>query len=108
MRRSRMFPSENCHGVWSSASACARLNGRSRMKMLTAIFTLGALTVSASALAADYPVRPVRFIVPFPPGGGVDIVARTLAEKLTVPLHQTIVIDNKPGGGTTIGTEAAA
>src|SRR3954471_939541 len=77
-------------------------------KLPVALMAAGAIVLSTSALAADYPVRPLRFIVPFPPGGGVDIVARTLGEKMSGPLRQTIVIDNKPGGGTTIGTEAAA
>src|ERR1051325_11869548 len=58
--------------------------------------------------AAQYPAKPLRFIVPFPPGGGVDIVARALGEKLGPRLGQSIVIENKPGGGTTIGTDAAA
>jgi tripartite-type tricarboxylate transporter receptor subunit TctC len=60
------------------------------------------------ALAQPYPARPVRFIAPFPPGGGVDIVARALGEKLSPRLGQPVVIENKPGAGTTIGTEAAA
>src|SRR3954468_19035392 len=57
---------------------------------------------------AQYPVRAIKFIVPFPPGGGVDIVARALGEKLSPRLGQPIVIDNKPGAGMTIGTDAAA
>ena len=61
-----------------------------------------------AALAQPYPSKPIRFVVPFPPGGGVDIVARAIGEKLSPRLGQPIVIDNKPGAGTTIGTDAAA
>lgn len=61
-----------------------------------------------AAYAQSYPARPIRFVVPFPPGGGVDIVARSVGEKLSQRLGQPIVIDNKPGAGTTIGTDAAA
>ncbi|MGQ0511231.1 MAG: Bug family tripartite tricarboxylate transporter substrate binding protein [Betaproteobacteria bacterium] len=60
------------------------------------------------AVAQSYPARAVRFVVPFPPGGGVDIVARSIGEKLSQRLGQPVVIDNKPGAGTTIGTDAAA
>src|SRR3954467_2332965 len=60
------------------------------------------------AQAQLYPSRAVRFIVPFPPGGGVDIVARAVGEKLSPRLGQPVVIENKPGGGTTIGTAAVA
>ena len=73
--------------------------------LLAAIWILALIAPPA---AAQYPARPMRFIVPFPPGGGVDIVARTVAEKLSPRLGQPIVIDNRPGAGTTIGTEIAA
>jgi tripartite-type tricarboxylate transporter receptor subunit TctC len=53
-------------------------------------------------------VKPIRFIAPFPPGGGVDIVARAMGEKLSPRLGQPIVIENKPGAGMTIGTDLAA
>src|SRR5258706_1577651 len=66
------------------------------------------LIASGIAQSQQYPLRPIRFIVPFPPGGGVDIVARALGDKLAPRLGQPVVIDNKPGAGTTIGTAAAA
>ena len=58
--------------------------------------------------AKSYPAKPVRFIVPFAPGGGVDIVARAAATKLSELTSQQFIIDNRGGGGTVIGTELAA
>src|SRR5262249_52159910 len=70
---------------------------------------LAALLLAASAASAQsYPSRAVKFVGPFPPGGGVDIVARALGEKLAPRLGQPVVIENKPGGGTIIGTDAVA
>ena len=66
------------------------------------------LALAALPAAAQYPTKPIRFIAPFPPGGGVDIVARTVGEKLGARLGQTIVIDNRPGAGATLGTALAA
>jgi tripartite-type tricarboxylate transporter receptor subunit TctC len=64
--------------------------------------------VATPAIAQQYPVRPVRLIAPFPPGGGVDIVARTVGEKLGARLGQNVVVDNRPGAGATLGTGIAA
>src|SRR5262245_58267123 len=58
------------------------------------------------ALAADYPTRPVNIIVPFPPGGGVDAMARVVGEKLGAALKQQFVVDNRGGAGGTLGTRA--
>lgn len=72
------------------------------------LLSLGALlAVASSAIAQqDYPNKPIRFIVPFPPGGGVDTSARLVAHKLTEILGQQLIVDNRPGGNTVIGTEA--
>src|SRR5262249_20268590 len=62
--------------------------------------------MSRVALALDYPSRPVRWIVPFPAGGPTDIVARPMGQWLSDRLGQPFIIENRPGAGTTIATEA--
>jgi len=67
------------------------------------------LTGAGAALAqTDFPARPLKIIVPQPPGGGFDFVGRTLAEALGRQLGQSVVVENRPGSGTLVGTEAAA
>jgi len=61
-----------------------------------------------AAVADNYPERPIRLIVPFSPGGGTDINARILAEPIGNALGETIVVDNRPGAGSTIGSDIAA
>jgi tripartite-type tricarboxylate transporter receptor subunit TctC len=69
---------------------------------------LPALLVSTRrALALDYPTRPIRFLVGYPPGGATDIIARLIGQRLSERLGQQFVIENKPGAGNNIGTEAA-
>ena len=70
---------------------------------------LGVLLLFAvQAAAQSYPVKPVRMIVPYPPGGGNDTLARLFAAKLSDRMGQQFVVENRPGAGAMIGTEAAA
>ncbi len=66
------------------------------------------MTLGSSALAQTYPAKPIRFIVPFTPGGGNDTIARLIGQKLTAAIGQQVLIDNRPGAGGAIGAEAAA
>jgi tripartite-type tricarboxylate transporter receptor subunit TctC len=67
-----------------------------------------AMLAAACAWADEWPAKPVRFIVPYPPGGGTDVIARILQQPLSEALAQTIVIENRGGAGGALGTEAAA
>ena len=81
------------------------------MRVLSCIVALLALTfVDASAQNAppSYPTKFIRFIVPYAPGGSSDVLARTISQKLNDALGQTLVIDNRPGAGSMIGTDIAA
>ena len=70
---------------------------------------LGCLSVASAALAADpYPSRPIRLIIPFPPGGSNDVVGRLVAQQISTRLGQQVVPDNRGGAGGVIGTEAVS
>ena len=72
------------------------------------ILALVLMVASRSAIAADYPARAVTLVVPYPPGGGVDAMARVVAAKLSAALRAQFIVDNRPGAGGTIGTRAVA
>ncbi len=60
------------------------------------------------AIEKNWPTRPIKLIVPFPPGGGTDVMSRTLAEKLSTATGWTVIVENKPGAGGNIGLDAVA
>ncbi|HVG05509.1 MAG TPA: tripartite tricarboxylate transporter substrate binding protein [Burkholderiaceae bacterium] len=66
------------------------------------------LTGAADAQTSAYPDKPIRFVVPYPPGGGTDVIARIVQDRLRATLGQSIVIENRGGAGGSIGTEAVA
>src|SRR5947207_10428090 len=80
-----------------------------RRRLLQLIGAAAAASALAEfAYALDYPTRPIRFIVPYPPGGATDVAARVIGEYLSRSLGQQIVVENKSGGGSLIGVESAA
>ena len=72
------------------------------------LLALAASTLATGAFAQAWPGKPIRIVVPFPPGGGTDIIARETSQKVAVATGWTFVIDNKPGAGGNLGVDAAA
>src|SRR5947208_1482043 len=85
------------------AEAAARI---ARHGLVTGAFAFG--LAIAGAAAQTYPAKPIKMIVPYTPGSPVDVLARVVTQHVSARLGQTIVTDNRPGAGTTIGTKAAA
>jgi tripartite-type tricarboxylate transporter receptor subunit TctC len=78
-----------------------------RRRLIQAI-ALAATMAGGSAMAQAWPNKPISLIVPFPAGGTTDVLARALAEKLTVSLGQTVIVESKPGAGATLGADYVA
>jgi tripartite-type tricarboxylate transporter receptor subunit TctC len=72
------------------------------------ILIVAALASACTAAAQTYPVKPLRLVVPYPPAGGTDVLARTLAQKMTEVMGQQVLVDNRPGANAIIGTEVVA
>src|SRR5262245_37822950 len=87
-----------------SASSASRvwLDRRAALSLLLT------LPIATSAFAQSYPDRPIRMIVPFAPGGITDVSARLIAQLMSVSVKQSIVVENRAGGGGTIGATAVA
>ena len=77
-------------------------------RRLLALLFWGSSLWGCGAMAADFPVKTVRLVVPFPPGGATDAMARLMAEKLSEKWKQPVVVENKPGANTAIGTDVVA
>jgi tripartite-type tricarboxylate transporter receptor subunit TctC len=86
-----------------------RIARSAALALFAAIACIGSVCIgslaSGSAAAADYPTHPVKWVVPYPPGGTTDVLARIVAQWLSEKMGQTFVIENKPGGGNNIGVE---
>jgi len=90
-------------------SLCIRVRSSAGRGTLAAVvLAAAAITAGFPLSAQEYPARPVRILVGFAPGGGIDIVARAIAPRLTTALGQPVVVDNRPGAGSNIAAEIAA
>lgn len=83
------------------------MTSRSRLIAVGAFLGLTA-TCAAAQVAANYPVKPIRYLVGYTPGGGADMLARAVGQKLAEAFGQQVIIENRPGAGTNIATEIAA
>ncbi len=80
-----------------------------RSLAVSVVAVAATMSIAPAAHAqADYPTRPIKLILPFPPGGGADLTARSLAQKMGESMGQSIVVENKPGANGALGTEAVA
>src|SRR4051812_10666131 len=77
-------------------------------RTLACVALAAAFANALPAIGQQYPSKPIRFIVPFAPGGGTDLLGRTLAQKLNEAWGQPVVVDNRAGGGGNIGTDIVA
>lgn len=100
-----------CHGgdAFSRHADPARERWRARVACALAAASVAAsAAVHAAATPEAYPTKPIRMVLPGPPGGGADLLARILSQKLTGALGRTIIIDNRPGAGGLLGMDIAA
>ena len=78
------------------------------MRLLKKVLAAGALWLSGVAMAQGFPSKPLRIVIGFPPGGAIDIIARTMAPKMAVDLGQPVVVENRAGAGGVIGMQSVA
>ena len=94
--------------IWSPFYVRSHTAGRNAVRNIGRLLVMLALAATSAAFAQGYPNRPIKVIVPWPPGQTTDIAARMVSEKLAPVLGQPLIVDNRPGAGGLIGTEAAS
>jgi len=100
--------SNGCFQRGARSRAVAKRHDRIRLRRIVPALALAAMAAGAAAQTDGYPNRPLRLIVPFPPGGGNDILARAVGQRLTEVIKQQVIVDNRGGAGGMIGATLAA
>jgi tripartite-type tricarboxylate transporter receptor subunit TctC len=77
-------------------------------KLIDLIFVFLLISIPSLLLAQTYPSKPIKIIVPAPPGGAIDLIARVVGDKLSASMGQAVIVDNKPGASNNLGTEVLA
>jgi tripartite-type tricarboxylate transporter receptor subunit TctC len=81
---------------------------RIRLQLAIQLLATAFCLIALPAAADNYPSKPIRLIVPFPAGGGVDVLARIIGQKMSDDFHQPVIVEDRPGAAGIIGTEAIA
>src|SRR5688572_19833910 len=105
------MPCRNLCGIFRNTKTLfsERETNLNRRELLVHAAGWAALAITGTTYAqGSYPDKPIRLIVPYPPGGGTDVIARIVQDRLRASLGQSIIIENRGGAGGSIGTEAAA
>src|SRR6218665_665425 len=107
--RTEMSAPNSCHISFTRGVSMAASLLRSRWCQ-TAVSALALATAfwATATHAQDYPQRPVKLVVPYPPGGATDVIGRVLAQQLTLELGQPVVVENRPGAAGNLGASAVA
>src|SRR4051812_25563182 len=108
MRASAIIPTWS--RSWRPRAAAKPDEGRplARLFLSAAIAAIVGLAAASPVHAQAYPNRPIRLLVPFPAGGPVDVMGRLIAQHLSTALGQQVIVDNRPGAGSTLAAKAAA
>src|SRR5436309_13000780 len=85
----------------------SKMEGRTMNARLTAALLISLATLASAVHAQTFPSKPLRIIVPFPPGGAADVTSRLLGEHMAKGLGQPVIAENRPGAGAAIGYESA-